>query len=125
MGLYRQAAFCIEELLSMAPGDPNLFIRYADVLLTLGGATNARTARAYYSKAVTLSQGRSARALYGLVACSVQLQGQQGQATDAAAKPEAQELPGAAAAALVQLYREQAPDKVGLVETLLQQQGVL
>jgi hypothetical protein len=74
MGLYRQAAFCLEEILTMAPSEPNTHVRYADVLLTLGGPTNARTARAYYSKAVTLTQGRSARALYGLVACAAQLQ---------------------------------------------------
>jgi hypothetical protein len=74
MGLYRQAAFCLEELLTVAPGEPNLLVRYSDVLLTLGGPANARTARAYYSKAVALTQGRSARALYGLVACAVQLQ---------------------------------------------------
>lgn len=74
MGLYRQAAFCLEELITLAPGEPNLHVRYADVLLTLGGTANARTARAYYSKAVQLTRGGSARALYGLVACAAQLQ---------------------------------------------------
>jgi hypothetical protein len=74
MGLYRQAAYCLEEVLTLAPSEPNVVVRYADVLLTLGGAANARAARAYYSRAVTLTQGRSARALYGLVACAAQLQ---------------------------------------------------
>lgn len=74
MGLYRQAVFCLEELLTLAPGEPNLHVRYGDALLTLGGAANARTARAYYSKAVQLTGGRSARALYGLTACAAQLQ---------------------------------------------------
>ncbi|GBF88587.1 hypothetical protein Rsub_01302 [Raphidocelis subcapitata] len=125
MGLYRQAAFCLEEVLTLAPSEPNVAVRYADALLTLGGAANARTARAYYSRAVTLTQGRSARALYGLVACAAQLQGQQGGSSDAGSNPEAQELPGAAAAALVALYRERAPGKVPLVEALLKRQGLV
>ncbi|KIY98996.1 TPR repeat protein oca3 [Monoraphidium neglectum] len=124
MGLYRQAAYCLEELITMAPGEPNLHVRYADALLTLGGAPNARTARAYYAKAVQLTRGRSARALYGLAAAAAALQGQAGQ-SDAGAKPEAQELPQAAGEALVRLYREQAPGKVPLVEALLRRQGVL
>lgn len=74
MGLYRQAAFCIEELLTMAPGEPHLHIRYGEALLTMGGPANARTARAHFSKAVALTHGRSARALYGLVACGAALQ---------------------------------------------------
>lgn len=74
MGLYRQAAFCLEELLTMGPGEPNLHIRYADTLLTLGGPTNARTARAHYSKAATLTRGAAARPLYGLLACAAALQ---------------------------------------------------
>ena len=51
-------------------------------------------------------------------------QGQAGQ-SDAASKPEAQELPQAAADTLLQLYREKAPDKVYLVEALLKRQGLL
>ena len=74
VGLYRQASFGQEELITLAPGEPNLYVRYGDVLLTLGSPSNARTARAYYSKAVQLTRGSSARALYGLVACAAQLQ---------------------------------------------------
>lgn len=123
MGLYRQAAFCFEELLTIAPGEPNVYVRYADTLLTLGGPANARTARSYYSKAVQLTQGRSARALYGLMACASQLQGP-GQSSQAD-KPEAQELPKAAAEGLIRLYSEQAPDKVAIVKTMLVRQGLL
>jgi hypothetical protein len=49
----------------------------------------------------------------------------QGGTSDAGANPEAQELPGAAAAALLALYRERAPDKVPLVEALLKRQGLV
>ncbi|KAI8465040.1 MAG: hypothetical protein J3K34DRAFT_473827, partial [Monoraphidium minutum] len=110
------------ELITLAPGEPNLHVRYADVLLTLGGPANARTARAYYSKAVALTRGRSARALYGLVACAGQLQAG---SSDAGAKPEAAELPAAAADALLRLYRDAAPAKVPLVEALLRRQGLM
>lgn len=45
-----------------------LLVRYADVLATIGGQAHLRTARAYYSKALQVSGGRSVRALYGLLA---------------------------------------------------------
>lgn len=44
-------------------------VRYADILFTLGGASNYRLARSYYAKAVEASAGRSVRALYGILAC--------------------------------------------------------
>jgi hypothetical protein len=72
-GLYRQAAFCWEELLTMAPTNANILTRYADILYTLGGAANLRTARAYYSKAVQATAGRSSRALQGVLACCAAL----------------------------------------------------
>ncbi len=39
------------------------------MLYTLGGAANLKLARSYYSRAVELSQGKSARALWGVTAC--------------------------------------------------------
>lgn len=135
LGLYRQAAFCLEELLTVAPGEANLHVRYGDVLLTLGGAAHARTARAHFSKAVALTQGRAARPLYGLLACAAALGdgGGGGGGSSAAAASggggadaagAAQELPGAAAEALLAMYRERAPDRVEVVRAALQQQGV-
>lgn len=44
-------------------------MRYADTLATIGGPVHLKTARAYYSRAVELTQGRCARALFGLLAC--------------------------------------------------------
>lgn len=49
------------------------YVQYADVLYTIGGVSNYRTARTYYAAAVDLSNGENARALYGLCAASVQL----------------------------------------------------
>lgn len=48
-------------------------MQYADVMYTMGGAANYRTARAYYSAAVDLSSGENVRALYGLCAVAAQL----------------------------------------------------
>jgi hypothetical protein len=59
----------MEELITLSPANPNVYVRYADVLCTLGGKDNLKTARAYYSRAITGSTGRSTRALHGLLAC--------------------------------------------------------
>lgn len=40
--MYRQAAFCYEELLLHAPMNVNYLTRYADVLYTMGGHQNYR-----------------------------------------------------------------------------------
>jgi hypothetical protein len=43
--------------------------RYGDILYTMGGPSNLRVARAYYSKALELTRGTSCRALWGIAAC--------------------------------------------------------
>jgi hypothetical protein len=43
-----------------------LQVKYADILYTI---KNYRMARSYYSKAVEASQGRSARAMFGILSC--------------------------------------------------------
>ena len=67
--MYKQAAFCFEELIMLMPNNPNYLIRYADILYTIGGGPNYKAARSYYSKAIELSGGSSTRALYGVLAC--------------------------------------------------------
>eukprot|EP00877_Chromochloris_zofingiensis_P004184 jgi/Chrzof1/13767/Cz08g11130.t1 len=116
--MYRQAAFCYEELLTINPMNAIYHIRYADTLFTLGGAANIRTARAYYSKAIQVSAGRSIRAIYGLLACCTH-------APDKDNDRVLQHLPAAAADMLLTLYKQQAKDKVPIVEQMLQQQGFL
>lgn len=115
--MYRQAAFCYEELLLSNPTSLKHNIRYADILYTIGGAGNCKTARSYYSKAVELSQGTSVRALYGICLCS-------SAATDkgssaAADKAAPQQLVEYCAHALISIYKEGAPDMVPLVEKVL------
>ncbi|GLC49266.1 hypothetical protein PLESTB_000200500 [Pleodorina starrii] len=70
---YRQAAFCYEELLMHVPGNSSFYVRYADILYTIGGPTNYKTARSYYAKAIELTAGGSLRALFGVLACSAHI----------------------------------------------------
>eukprot|EP00878_Enallax_costatus_P036444 GHUV01040930.1.p1 GENE.GHUV01040930.1~~GHUV01040930.1.p1 ORF type:complete len:227 (+),score=87.09 GHUV01040930.1:496-1176(+) len=113
--MYKQAAFCLEEVLSMGVLAPLTLIRYADVLATIGGAAQLRTARAYYSKALQVSNGRSVRALYGLIAVANHLSDKDAGPAGSAA----QELPKAAAEALVKMYTAEAPDKLPFVKQAL------
>lgn len=39
-GMYKQAAYCLEELVMINPGHSNYLVRYADTLYTIGGASN-------------------------------------------------------------------------------------
>ncbi len=71
--MYPQAATCYEEVLLQNPTSIASHVQYADVLYTIGGPSNYRTARTYYAAAVDLSGGENARALYGLCAASAQL----------------------------------------------------
>lgn len=118
---YRQAAFCYEELLMINPGSSTTYVRYADILYTIGGASNYKTARAYYAKAVELTAGGSLRALFGILACSAHI-------TDKVVVQDARsraqiELPDVTAQALLRVYQLHAPSKLPLVTALLQKQG--
>lgn len=74
LGLYRQAAFCWQELVVAAPGAGAWHCAYAQVLATLGDADALRLAQKHYAAAVELSDGRDARALFGAVAAAGALQ---------------------------------------------------
>lgn len=52
---YQQAAFCLEEALTMGVVAPLSLIKYADVLATLGSPSQLKAARAYYSQALRVS----------------------------------------------------------------------
>ncbi len=62
-----EAAPCLSAIVPLA----NCCLRrYADILYTLGGNNNLKIARAYFAKAVELSGGTSARALWGVMLCA-------------------------------------------------------
>ena len=72
---YQQAAHCYEEILMHSPQSIPLYIRYADVMYTLGGV-HLKTARQYYAAALKLSNGHDLRALYGISCTAAALAGQ-------------------------------------------------
>ena len=118
LGLYRQAAFCWQELVAAAPGGGPWHCAYAQVLATLGDADALRLAQKHYAAAVELSDGRDARALFGAVAAAGALQRAQSAAKKSDPPPPpsgaADELAALAAQRLAQLYAARAPDKAQL-----------
>lgn len=119
---YRQAAYCYEEILLGNPMSLRINLRYADVLYTLGGAGNCRTARSYYAKAIELSQGTSARALYGFISSSMATTDKGN--SSSSDRTSLQELQEYSAVALLSLYKQGAPNKVDLVTKFLHAQGI-
>lgn len=75
LSMYKQGAFCLEELVLAAPHEQKRHLRYAEVLYTMGGAENVLAAKRYFAAAVELGGGHGARALYGLAACAQALRG--------------------------------------------------
>eukprot|EP00898_Chlorokybus_atmophyticus_P006398 jgi/Chlat1/675/Chrsp104S01149 len=117
--MYKQAAFCYEELMLHLPQHWAFHRKYAEVLYTWGGVENFRLARKYYASAVELSSGTDIRALYGLTLTASQLASIKG------AKPgeENAELQRLSSSALVKLYKFRAPSKEQLVSTVLNLQA--
>lgn len=72
---YQQAAHCYEEVLLHSPQNIAIYVRYADVLYTMGGV-HLKTARQYYAAALKLSNGEDLRALYGVCCTAATLSGQ-------------------------------------------------
>jgi len=72
LGMYKQAAFCFEELLLSAPHNSHIHNRYAEILFTMGGADNLRNARKYfaYSYEVTPTSA-NLKALFGICTSAI------------------------------------------------------
>eukprot|EP01121_Diplochlamys_sp_Union-15-3_P010937 TRINITY_DN3127_c0_g1_i2.p1 TRINITY_DN3127_c0_g1~~TRINITY_DN3127_c0_g1_i2.p1 ORF type:complete len:266 (-),score=37.42 TRINITY_DN3127_c0_g1_i2:26-823(-) len=64
--LYQYAAFCYEEVLLSSPENYHFYVKYAEVLYTIGGDKNYELALKYYSHALELSENNNTRAFYGL-----------------------------------------------------------
>ena len=121
LGLYRQAAFCWQELVAAAPGAGPWHCAYAQVLATLGDADALRLAQKHYAAAVELSDGRDARALFGAAAAAGALQRLQPppKKGDAPPRTAADDLAALAAQRLQQLYAAHAPEKAPLAAAAL------
>ncbi|KAL6563032.1 hypothetical protein OROHE_005619 [Orobanche hederae] len=64
--MYKQAAFCYEELLLAQPTIPLYHLSYADVLYTLGGVENLHAAKKCYAATIDLTGGKNTRAFFGI-----------------------------------------------------------
>jgi len=62
------AAFCMEELITLAPENYLYHLQYAELLYTRGARGDVEMARQYFAQAVELKQD-CLRALYGLIMC--------------------------------------------------------
>ncbi|KAL2930006.1 ER membrane protein complex subunit 2 [Bienertia sinuspersici] len=115
--MYKQAAFCYEELILAQPSVSLYHLAYADVLYTLGGLENLQTARKYYASTIDLSGGKNTRALYGVCLCTAAIN-QLAKGRNKEDK-ESVDLQSLAAAVLEKDYKYRAPSKLPLLTTTL------
>ncbi|KAG4916934.1 hypothetical protein JHK87_054491 [Glycine soja] len=115
--MYKQAAFCYEELILTQPTVPLFHLAYADVLYTLGGLENLQTAKKYYSSTIDLTGGKNTRALFGICLCTSAIT----QLTKGKSKEdkEGSQLQSLAAKVLEKDYKQRAPDKLPQLTTAL------
>ncbi|GJU64354.1 ER membrane protein complex subunit 2 [Tanacetum coccineum] len=125
--MYKQAAFCYEELILSQPMIPLHHLAYADVLYTIGGLENLQTAKKYYASTIELTGGKNTRALYGiclvrsLFPTSVYI-GMCASAIGQLTKgknSEDKEIARLAAAALEKDYKQSSSNKVSLLGSAL------
>ncbi|KAL4377314.1 hypothetical protein GQ457_02G034660 [Hibiscus cannabinus] len=115
--MYKQAAFCYEELILSQPTVPLYHLAYADVLYTLGGLENLHTAKKYYASTIDLTGGKNTRALFGICLCTSAIaQVSKGRNKEDKESPELHSL---AATALEKDYKQRASDKLGLLTSAL------
>ncbi|KAL7126349.1 hypothetical protein ABFS83_14G180100 [Erythranthe nasuta] len=115
--MYKQAAFCYEELILSQPTIPLYHLAYADVLYTLGGLENLHAAKKYYAATIDLTGGKNTRALFGVCLCASAI----GQLTKGRNKEDkdVSELPSLSAVALDKVYKKQSPTKISLLSSTL------
>ncbi|ESW19146.1 hypothetical protein PHAVU_006G100100 [Phaseolus vulgaris] len=115
--MYKQAAFCYEELILSQPTVPLYHLAYADVLYTLGGLENLQTAKKYYASTIDLTGGKNTRALFGICLCTSAIT----QLTKGKSKEEKEgsQLQSLAAKVLEKDYKQRAPDKLPQLTTAL------
>ncbi|THG09639.1 hypothetical protein TEA_022171 [Camellia sinensis var. sinensis] len=115
--MYKQAAFCYEELILSQPTNPVYHLAYADVLYTLGGLENLQSAKKYYASVTDLTGGKNTRALFGICLCTFAI----GQLTKGRNKEEkdSSNLQSLAATALEKDYKQTAPNKLSLLSSTL------
>lgn len=83
-----------------------------------GGLPNLKAAFSYYSRVIELTLGENPRALYGAAATRAAIS-----ALVAAVTSEDADLPQLVRQQLVALYEQHAPDKVQLVQAMVDAQA--
>lgn len=111
---YKQALFCVEELLLQHPHNHLFHQRYADILHTLGGKENLEASCKYYCKAAELNSS-NVRALYGVLMSASTL-ASIGKIS-AKVKSDHQTLAAWACDMIEEFYKAQRVDKSMIVET--------
>ncbi|XP_031128633.1 ER membrane protein complex subunit 2-like [Ipomoea triloba] len=117
LSMYKQAAFCYEELILSHPMVPLYHLAYADILYTLGGQENLQTAKKYYASTIDLTGGKNTRALFGICLCTSAI-GQLAKGRNKEDK-ESSELQSLSAMALEKDYKLRAPEKISLLASTL------
>lgn len=113
--MYKQAAFCYEELILSQPTVPLYHLAYADVLYTIGGLENLHAAKKYYGAAIDLTGAKNTRALFGVCLCASAI-AQQTKGRNKEDK-EGLELQSLSALALEKTYKQQSPSKLSLLNS--------
>ncbi|KAK4768272.1 hypothetical protein SAY87_003413 [Trapa incisa] len=115
--MYKQAAFCYEELILSQPTNPLYHLTYADVLYTIGGLENLQMAKKYYASTINLTGGKNRRALFGVCLCTSAIaQLSKGRNKE---DKDGTHLQSLAATALEKDYKQRAPDKLQLLSSAL------
>ncbi|XP_070024785.1 uncharacterized protein [Nicotiana sylvestris] len=115
--MYKQAAFCYEELILSQPTVPLYHLAYADVLYTLGGLENLQMAKKYYASTIDLTGGKSTRALFGICLCTSAIaQLSKGRSKE---DKESSELQSLSAMALEKDYKQRAPSNLSVLSSTL------
>lgn len=115
--MYKQAAFCFEELILSQPMVPLFHLAYADVLYTLGGLENIQTAKRYYASTIDLTGGKNVRALLGICLCASAItQLSKGRNKE---DKDGSELHSLASTALEKNYKKLSPDNLPLLTSTL------
>ena len=64
--MHQSAAFCMEELIILQPQNYHLYVKYGEILVTVGGLDNLLLARKQFSFSLELSTVNNLRAWWGL-----------------------------------------------------------
>ncbi|XP_073308969.1 uncharacterized protein [Primulina huaijiensis] len=115
--MYKQAAFCYEEVILAQPTVPLYHLAYADVLYTIGGLENLQAAKKYYAATIDLTGGKNIRALFGICLCASAI-GQLSKGRNKEDK-ESLEMQALSAVALEKDYKQKSPTKLTLVSSCL------